>query len=187
MISAALVLLLLADPETTRDEFELELHGGVLLTRFDDALGLRRAAVPGGEASLAWGTATADWLLNNRVFYRIWDDVAFDRYEHADIDLDGRIHALGYGVDFLANLGTPVLRAGFGTSMGVLRLEHDLDHEDSFFIELGPVLRLEPFVGGFVELGLSAHYAQTDFGEQEPDTDHMAWTSRVSVGVEVRF
>lgn len=185
MIPALLAALLLQVDEPPR--FTAGLSGGPVFATFDAGLGAADEAVDGLEVSLLWRMDLDVARLTGRLFLREWKDLEFDRHDGNVVDLEGDVRQGGYALDALVSPGLPWLWLGGTIAFGAVRYEHDLDHETAGFVELGPLVRLEPMPGFFVETSVSAQYAATDFGEQHLDGPHLTWLGRVAAGFEVRF
>lgn len=187
MIPAFLATLLVAFQSEEPPRFSAGLSVGPVFAAFDQGLGVADDVVDGLEASLLWRMDLEDVRLTGRLFLREWSDVEFDRHGGNAVSLEGEIRQGGYALDLLVSPGPSWLWLGGTFGFGAVRFEHDLDAETVAFVELGPLARLEPMPGFFLEAAVLAHYAGTDFGEQHLGGDHLTWLGRAAVGFEVRF
>jgi hypothetical protein len=188
-MSFLIVLLFLQDP--VLDERPPEpgprsgLEVNVIGLHLDDAIGSKDRYTMGFEAAFYMLKPEPKYSIGLRAFYRRWE-VTFDEFEGLPADLDGDVQQLGLDLVVLYPLTGPLF-LGVELGGGGLRLEHDLEEEDSFFFEGGAFLRCDLFAGLYVEAGGHAFTAFTEFGGQDDDTDHVSFTARAGVGLELEF
>ena len=168
-------------PPGPRSGFE----AGLAFLRLDPALGAEDKFVPGVEVAFFMSKAEPDYSVGMRAYYREWE-VTWEEFNQLPADLDGKVQQLGLDLVVTYPLTGP-LKLNVEIGGGGLRLEHDLDEETAFFFEGGAYLRVDLFAGLFIEAGGGAFGALTEFGGQDPDTDHVSWMGRVNVGLELEF
>ena len=168
-------------PPGPRSAVEVNVIG----LHLDPAIGAKDKYVPGFEAAFHMLKPEPAYSIGLRAYYRAWD-VTFDEFNRQPADLDGEAEQLGLDLVVLYPLTGPFY-VGVELGGGGLRLEHDLDKEDSLFVEGGAFLRCDLFAGLYVEVGGHAFCAFTEFGGQDDDTDHVSFTGRAGVGLELEF
>ena len=160
-------------------------EAGAVFLHLDSALGAEDGLLQGEEAAFRMSLIARDFTVGMRAYYRRWD-VKFEQFDRQPADLDGEVQELGLDLIVTYPIALP-LSVGVELGGGGLRLEHDLDKETDFFFEGGGFVRLELPAGFHVEASGQIQFAETEFGGQNPDTDHVSWAGRVTVGFEVKF
>jgi hypothetical protein len=158
---------------------------GAVFLRLDDALGAESKIVQGVEFAFQMSKPMPEYTIGFRAYYRRWD-VTFEEFNQLPADLDGELQQLGLDLVVTYPLTGP-LTLGVELGGGAQKLEHDLDKETSAFFEGGAFLRLDLFAGLYIEAAGGAFAAFTEFGGQEADTDHVSWTGRLNLGLEINF
>lgn len=161
------------------------VEAGAAYLHLDAALGAEDGLIPGVEVAFQMSVGMPKYALGLRAYYRRWD-VAFDEFDRQPADLDGEVHQ--FGLDFVVTYPfAGPLTLGVELGGGGLRLEHDRDKELSAFFEGGAFLRLDLVSGLYVEAVGLAMAAFTEFGGQDPDSDHISWVGRLGLGFEIAF
>ncbi|HTF56758.1 MAG TPA: hypothetical protein VK661_05945 [Planctomycetota bacterium] len=158
---------------------------GAVFLHLDSAIGAKDGLIQGEEAAFRMSLVAQEFTVGMRAYYRRWD-ITFEEFNRQPADLDGTAQELGLDLIVTYPIARP-LSVGVELGGGGLRLEHDLDKETDFFVEGGGFVRLELPAGFHVEASGQIQFALTEFGGQDPDTDHVSWAGRVTLGFEIKF
>lgn len=158
---------------------------GFVYLHLDPALGAEEGLIPGFEVAFHMSKPMPEYTIGLRGYYRRWD-VTFEEFNQLPADLDGEVQQLGLDLVVTYPFAGP-LTLGVEFGGGGLRIEHDLDEETAAFVQGGAFLRLDLFAGLYLEAAGGAMAAFTEFGGQDPDSDHVSWTGRVNLGLEIAF
>src|SRR5262245_5029570 len=145
LLAAALMLQAAPDESLPEPAPRSGLQAGLAFLRLDSAIGAEDGILPGFEIAFHMSKPEPKYAIGLRAYYRTWD-VKFEQFNQADADLDGEAQQLGLDLVVTYPIAGP-LTLGVELGGGGLRLEHDLDKEDSLYVDDGAFLRLDLFAG----------------------------------------